>query len=798
MVRRGNYGMTAGSRGDFTSRWQFYLGLALIFGAGFIAIYGNYWLRTCPRLPFHMEAEDLRLTVRQADPDCPLRPGDILASIDGMPMDEHCRSYPLTGLLRGGSEYDFVVYRNGQEVALRLFIPPFYPPAITWLILLVAIAILAVSLFTFFLKNDTPAMLNFVAAQACLAILSASLHPSTYVVFLYFWIFFFLAPPLLFRMIAVLPEDEYLWQRMRRPYQIFMGWGILAAVLAAAYVTGRHLHEMYFLGHQEIFSRFWLLLTIFNGLVIFAMAALAATRTFQWVRSLPARRKLKWVLWGTVAGVGPYILFYYIPHHMLDIYGDQAIKIALSVTFPFFILVPLATAGVVIRYHFFDIDFLVRKTITYFLTMLVLSVASFLAAIAAGHWLMPEAATGLPFYWVIPLLMTLFFWPLQMQIKRLVERRYQKFDYDLLETLEKLSSQLCDTTSREDVMEVAARFITRLTPPERLLFVFQDRAGGITPGHSVNVPRPFLDWLQKTRFDSLFGGGDSQATATFALHSITADFLLTLPLHVAGQPRGLLLLGRKSGPSAYSEKDNRFLNILADQVSLALRSVGSVEIPPEETTADPAQTLNTFWQRIQTLKQEKEHLEKLAITDPLTGFYNRRILYTALQGEIHRAQRFSESFGLLMMDLDHFKRVNDTLGHAAGDQVLKTVAETIRRSIRLTDLPCRFGGEEFVILLPHVTPSGLKQAADKVRQAVEGCEIKAGSETVCITISIGASIFPSLAPAPDTSTNLLLHQSDRALYYAKYHGRNQSILYDDLPDSWKFSSPPPVPENGDV
>ena len=790
--------MAAGAREDSASRWQFYLGLALIFGAGFIAIYGNYWLRTCPRLPFQLAPDTPRLTLRAADPGSSLQPGDILAAVDGVALDEPGGRYPLTDLLRGGSEYDFTVYRNGQEHTLRIFIPPLYSPAITWLLLLIAISILAISLFTFFLKNDTPAMLNFVATQACLAILCATLHPSTYVLHLYFWIFFFLLPPLLFRMIAVLPEDEHLWQRMRRPYQVFMGWGILAAVLSVCYTTGQHTQGMFFLRHWEAFYRFWLLLTVLNGLAIFAMAILAATRSFRWVRSLPARRKLKWALWGTVAGVGPYILFYYIPHHMLDIFGDQAIKIALSATFPFFILVPLATAGVVIRYHFFDIDFLVRKTITYFLTMLVLSVASFLAAIAIGYWLMPETATVLPFYWVIPLLMTLFFWPLQMQIRRLVERRYQRFDYDLLETLEKLSSQLCDTTSREDVMEVAARFITRLTSPERLLFVFQDRAGRITPGHSVNVPRPFLDWLEKTRFDALFGGGDPQATATFALHSITADFLVTLPLHVAGQPRGLLLLGRKSGQSVYSEKDNRFLNILADQVGLALRSVGSIEIPPEETTVDPAQTLNTFWQRIQTLKQEKEHLEKLAITDPLTGFYNRRILYNALQGEIHRAQRFSESFGILMMDLDHFKRVNDTLGHAAGDQVLKTVAETIRRSIRLTDLPCRFGGEEFVILLPHVTPTGLKQAADKVRQAVEECEIKAGIETVRITISVGASIFPSLTPLPDTTTNLLLHQSDRALYYAKYHGRNQSVLYDDLPESWKFSGPPPIPEDGDV
>ena len=152
-------------------------------------------------------------------------------------------------------------------------------------------------------------------------------------------------------MIAVLPEDENLWERMRRPFQFFMGWGILAAVPGRLPTSRACTSTGCFSSATRRYSpALWLLLTILNGLMIFAMSILAATRPFQWVRSLPARRKLKWVLWGTVAGVGPYILFYYIPHHMLAIYGDQAIKIALSVTFPFFILVPLATAGVVIRY----------------------------------------------------------------------------------------------------------------------------------------------------------------------------------------------------------------------------------------------------------------------------------------------------------------------------------------------------------------------------------------------------------------------------------------------------------------
>jgi diguanylate cyclase (GGDEF)-like protein len=786
--------MQPGGRDTATSQWQFYMGLALIFGAGFIAIYGNFFLRSCPRIPFQVAPGGFRLSVQKADLDCPLRPGDIILAINGIPIQENTRPYPLAELLRGGKESGLTIRRDGDIQNLRIFIPRFYPDVIPWLTLLVALAILAVSLFTFFLKHDTPAMLNFLAAQAGLAILSATLHPSTFLLHVYFWIFFFLTPPLLFRLVAVLPEDDHLWQRMRGPFQFFIGWGIAAAGLAAAYMLVLHLYGTFALRHREVLSRGWHLLTLLNGLVILAMAVLAATRPLRWVGDLPARRKLQWILWGVLAGAGPYIAFYYIPHHMLDIYGDAAIKVSLSVTFPFFILIPLTTAGAVIRYHFFDIDILIRKTITYFLTMLVLSVASFLVALAAWYWLLPEASSGLPFYWVIPLLMTLFFWPLQMQLKRLVERRYQRFDYDLLEAIEKISSQFCDTTSREEVMELAARFITRLTAPERLLFVFQDRQGRIFPGYSVNVPPTFLDWLKKTQFENLFGGGDPQATATFALHSITADFQLSLPLHVAGQPRGLMMLGRKNAPGGYTDK--RFLNILADQASLALRSVASVEIPPEENLADPAQTLNSFWQRIQTLKQEKEHLEKLAITDPLTGCYNRRILFTTLQGEINRVQRFAESFGLLMLDLDHFKRVNDTHGHAAGDLVLKVVSEAIRNSIRNTDLPCRFGGEEFVILLPHVNSAGLYQASDKIREAVENVTVSTAGTTIRITISIGAALIDGAGPPPDM--HQVLHQADRALYYAKYHGRNQSVLYDDLPASWKFTAASPPPETGDV
>ncbi len=163
-------------------------------------------------------------------------------------------------------------------------------------------------------------------------------------------------------------------------------------------------------------------------------------------------------------------------------------------------------------------------------------------------------------------------------------------------------------------------------------------------------------------------------------------------------------------------------------------------------------------------------LERLATTDALTGLHNRRYLQQALEFELARGVRAEHPFCLLMMDIDHFKRVNDTWGHAVGDVVLVKLAAILKENLRNTDLRARWGGEEFVaLLLDSDRESGLK-AAEKIRSVVEATSIDAGlDEPVHITISIGVAHSPQDGVTEDK----LFAHADAALYRAKESGRNR-------------------------
>jgi diguanylate cyclase (GGDEF)-like protein len=167
-----------------------------------------------------------------------------------------------------------------------------------------------------------------------------------------------------------------------------------------------------------------------------------------------------------------------------------------------------------------------------------------------------------------------------------------------------------------------------------------------------------------------------------------------------------------------------------------------------------------------------DETRQFAFTDELTGLYNRRHFIKLAEREVDRAIRYKNSLAFIMFDLDRFKQVNDTYGHPAGDQVLKTVASLARQELRDIDLIGRYGGEEFVILLPETGRKGARAIAERLRKRIAQTQIDIAQEKVSITISLGVSIL-----SPDCS-NLtdLIAASDQALYIAKETGRNKTIL----------------------
>ena len=172
----------------------------------------------------------------------------------------------------------------------------------------------------------------------------------------------------------------------------------------------------------------------------------------------------------------------------------------------------------------------------------------------------------------------------------------------------------------------------------------------------------------------------------------------------------------------------------------------------------------------------QSRLREQAIRDPLTNLFNRRYLEETLDRELARAAREEYSVCLMMIDLDHFKRVNDTHGHDAGDQVLKAVASTLMQESRRGDFACRYGGEEFVIAMPNINMDVAYERAEALRNTLNSLKVPYGDDNLSVTISMGIACYPLNGQTRD----LVLRAADQAMYAAKLAGRDHILSYDQL------------------
>jgi len=180
--------------------------------------------------------------------------------------------------------------------------------------------------------------------------------------------------------------------------------------------------------------------------------------------------------------------------------------------------------------------------------------------------------------------------------------------------------------------------------------------------------------------------------------------------------------------------------------------------------------LEEQFQEIQGLQGE---LREQAIRDPLTGLHNRHYLKEVLGRELSRALREHYPVSFLLLDIDHFKSVNDIYGHTAGDVVLKKVTDQLSEFTRAEDILCRYGGEEFLMVLPNTSEQDAFLIADRLRISIQGAKTNVDRDSISITISIGISEFPKHGQ----HETLALETADKALYHAKHNGRNQVVLW---------------------
>jgi diguanylate cyclase (GGDEF)-like protein len=220
-------------------------------------------------------------------------------------------------------------------------------------------------------------------------------------------------------------------------------------------------------------------------------------------------------------------------------------------------------------------------------------------------------------------------------------------------------------------------------------------------------------------------------------------FELIVPLRFKERTNGILCLKCKEEEfgSEYTEDEKRYINIIAGFTSVAI---------------------------------ENARLYEMATLDRKTKLYNHGFFQNRLIQEIERAERYNTDLTLMILDIDHFKKVNDTYGHIVGDEVLIDVAKTIKKQVRTFDIPARFGGEEFTVILPETDSKSASKVAERLKKAIKQLSFSTQKRVFSISVSIGIADF---ILETSMTEDILIEHADRALYYAKEHGRDRIIIY---------------------
>lgn len=245
------------------------------------------------------------------------------------------------------------------------------------------------------------------------------------------------------------------------------------------------------------------------------------------------------------------------------------------------------------------------------------------------------------------------------------------------------------------------------------------------------------------------------------------------------------LVGSTGFAALVVRRQNRKLTVLAERLTQAVDE-GALAAIDTGRIADPR-----LRQAFRGLADRVADTWRLATIDPLTGIANRQAVLTRVDDELTRAARYRSSLSVLLVDLDHFKRLNDAYGHEAGDVVLRHVGQLLAKNVRAVDLAGRYGGEEFLVVLPETDPDAAAALAEKLRRVVAGSEVRLpGGESVTVTLSAGVAGGPGEVLRSDA----LVRDADAAMYSAKALGRDQVYVFRETGDEDTVRRSPIRPE----
>lgn len=259
---------------------------------------------------------------------------------------------------------------------------------------------------------------------------------------------------------------------------------------------------------------------------------------------------------------------------------------------------------------------------------------------------------------------------------------------------------------------------------------------------SMTVFEPSACWALRTGHRHLVTAGDSSARCAHSGN--VGATLLCIPIQAHGDALGVIHFQVTGALSQIQERDLSVSNTFAEQIGLSIANI-----------------------------RLREALKSQSIRDALTGLFNRRYLEETAERELHRAVRAKQSLSIVMFDLDHFKRFNDTFGHDAGDTVLHEIGAFLFRNTRTDDIACRYGGEEFVLIFPNSSADAAEKRVEQLRSSIKNLNIvHRGQPLGPVTISVGIAAYPVNGSSPSQ----LIANADAALYQAKRGGRDKIVL----------------------
>jgi diguanylate cyclase (GGDEF)-like protein/PAS domain S-box-containing protein len=337
--------------------------------------------------------------------------------------------------------------------------------------------------------------------------------------------------------------------------------------------------------------------------------------------------------------------------------------------------------------------------------------------------------------------------------------------------------------SLDDLYEDIHEIISSVMPAENFYITIYDRAqdllqfpyfkdtqdepfiGGIQPGKGLTA---YVLRTGKSLLCTQAVHDDLERRGEVRLLGVPSAIWLGVPLIADGKTIGAMVVQHYSDPKAYGEREQHMLEFVSTQVALAIRRRQAEDELRRSKEALEATHLDVQ----KSLARE----EILARTDGLTGVRNRFSFEELAVREFASAVRYGRALSVMIFDVDNLKSINDTSGHAAGDRALVLVAQAATRHTRDADVLARYGGDEFIVLLPETSASQALLVAERIRARVQSGPVGNGGNPVAVTLSIGIA---ELRRGPmDASVEQMVQRADKALYQAKAEGRNRSVVFD--------------------